>query len=70
MKKKEKSLEVAFEELDEIVKSLEQENISLEQSFRLYQEGVALLSLCNKELDLVEKQLIVLGEENESGDIS
>ncbi len=70
MKKKEKNLEVSFEELNQIINNLEQEDISLEQSFQLYQEGIALLKHCNKELDMVEKQLMILGEENESTDFS
>jgi exodeoxyribonuclease VII small subunit len=69
MKNEEKSLEVAFEDLNKIIGNLEKEDISLEDSFKLYQEGIVLLKHCNTALDKVEKQLIVLGEENESEDI-
>lgn len=65
MKKEEKTLETSFEELDEIIGKLEQEEISLEDSFRLYQEGMTLLKNCNDSIDKVEKQLIVLGEKGE-----
>lgn len=69
MKKDEKSLESSFEELNEIVKNLEKDDISLEESFKLYQEGIKLLEYCNKSLDKVEKQLIILGEKGESGEL-
>lgn len=63
--KEEKKLEVAFTELNEIIAKLEQEEISLEDSFALYQEGVKLLKHCNVSIDKVEKQLIILGENTE-----
>ncbi len=65
MSKDEKTLETAFEELEEVLKKLEEEDITLEESFDLYQEGMKLLKYCNKSIDKVEKQLIVLGEANE-----
>ena len=58
-----KSLEKSFEELEEIVGKLEDEEIGLEESFRLYQEGMKLLQKCNASIDKVEKELVVLTEE-------
>ena len=57
MSKDEKTLETAFEELEEVLKKLEEEDITLEESFDLYQEGMKLLKYCNKSIDKVEKQL-------------
>lgn len=65
MSEDKKTLETAFEELEEILAKLEEEDITLEDSFNLYQEGMKLLKYCNDSIDKVEKQLIVLGEENE-----
>lgn len=65
MSEEKKTLEDAFEELEEILEKLEEEDISLEDSFNLYQEGMKLLKYCNDSIDKVEKQLIVLGEVNE-----
>ncbi len=62
MKKEEKTLEASFLELNEIISKLEMEEISLEDSFSLYQEGIKLLKVCNDSIDKVEKQLIILGE--------
>lgn len=66
MKEKENNLEKSFLELNEIIKKLESEEISLEDSFSLYQEGIKLLKSCNDSIDKVEKQLIVLGEASEA----
>ncbi|MDF2803128.1 MAG: Exonuclease small subunit [Anaerocolumna sp.] len=62
MKKEEKTLEASFLELNDIITKLEMEEISLEDSFSLYQEGMKLLKVCNDSIDKVEKQLIILGE--------
>ena len=62
MSEENKTLEVAFEELENIIKELEEEDITLEKSFKLYQDGMKLLKHCNGSIDKVEKQLIVLGE--------
>ncbi|SHO52550.1 exodeoxyribonuclease VII small subunit [Anaerocolumna xylanovorans] len=66
MKEKENNLEQSFLELNEIIKKLESEDISLEDSFSLYQEGIKLLKSCNDSIDKVEKQLIILGETSEA----
>lgn len=66
MKKEEKTLEASFQEMNEIINKLEQEDITLEDSFLLYQEGMKLLKYCNDSIDKVEKKLIILGEKNES----
>jgi exodeoxyribonuclease VII small subunit len=65
----EKSLESSFEELNDIISRLEKDDISLEDSFKLYQEGIKLLQHCNNSIDKVEKQLIILGEKNESDEL-
>ncbi len=57
-----KTLEESFEKLDEIVSMLEKDDISLEESFRLFNEGVKLLKDCNDSIDKVEKKLVVLNE--------
>ena len=60
-----KTLEEVFEQLDEVVKHLEGETISLEDSFRLYHQGMELLKVCNDKIDLVEKKMLVLDENGE-----
>lgn len=65
-KGKEPGLEEAFEQLEEIVAALEQEEISLEESFRIYKEGMELLKKCNQAIDRVEKKVLVLNEDGET----
>lgn len=60
---KAKSLEASMEELEGVLKELEKEELSLEDSFRLYNEGMKLLKTCNDTIDKVEKKLIVLNKE-------
>lgn len=57
---KEKSLEASMEALEEVIAKLEEEDTSLEDSFKLYQSGMKLLKECNNAIDRVEKKLIVL----------
>lgn len=61
----EQTLEAVFEELDEVVKKLEGESVSLEESFRLYHKGMDLLKVCNEKIDTVEKKMMILDENGE-----
>ncbi|MDO5293108.1 MAG: exodeoxyribonuclease VII small subunit [bacterium] len=61
-----KTLEQSFHKLDEIVSQLEKEDISLEESFGLFNDGMKLLKECNDSIDKVEKKLVVLNEKQMS----
>lgn len=61
--KKEICLEEAFEELESLLEKLNDREVSLEESFALYQEGMQLLKLCNEKVDCVEKQMLQIDEE-------
>ena len=52
----EKTLEEAFTELDGLAEKLEDRETSLEDSFRLYRQGMELLKFCSEKLDTVEKR--------------
>lgn len=67
-KVKEFSLEEAFLKLDETVMRLEQEDISLEESFAEYQRGMELLKQCNEAIDKVEKKVLVLNEKGDTNE--
>ncbi len=62
MAKQVKTLEQTLEQLENVMGELEKEDISLEDSFRLYQEGMKLLKECNDSIDKVEKKLMILEE--------
>ena len=60
MPKKEQSFEEAMEKLEEIVNSLESGDFKLEESLKLYEEGVKLVNLCNDKITKVEKSIKIL----------
>ncbi len=57
-------LENSFKRLDEIIEKMEQGELSLEESFKLYKEGVGLVSACNESIDKVEKEIKVIEDES------
>ena len=61
--KKEKTLEEAFAELDEMLVKLADREVSLEESCEIYAEGTKLLKYCSDKLDRVEKKMLVMNEE-------
>ena len=66
MPKKEISFEKAMERLEEIVDSLESGECPLEESLKLFEEGVKLVKLCNSKLESVEgaiKKLVSINGE-------
>lgn len=69
MAKKEIKLEESFDKLNHILEELEKPEISLEDSFTLYQEGMKLLKTCNDSIDKVEKELIILSENGEANEL-
>lgn len=57
-----------FSGLDEVVRGMEKEDVSLEQSFDLYHKGMELLKRCGEKIDRIEKKMVMLddkGEEHE-----
>lgn len=54
------SLEETFEQIEMIIKQLESPEVTLDDSFRLYQAGVEKLKMCNLLLDTVEKKMQVM----------
>lgn len=59
------SLEETFEQIEEIIDKMEKQDVSLDESFLLYQQGVEKLKNCNELLDRVEKKLLVLNSVGE-----
>ncbi|MCR5343008.1 MAG: exodeoxyribonuclease VII small subunit [Butyrivibrio sp.] len=54
---KELTIEEAFSAVDEKIKELEKSDVSLEDSFKLFKEGMDLLKHCNDSIDKVEKKV-------------
>ena len=68
--KEEYQLEEAFAELDILAGRLEDRETSLEDSFRLYKQGMELLKFCNEKLDTVEKKMLQMNEDGTLSEFS
>lgn len=59
------SIEEAFETVEETMEKLRSDEISLEDSFALYKDGMEVLKACAGKIDKVEKEVLKLdGEGN------
>ena len=58
---KEPGFEASLERLEEIVKTLEEGDLPLDESLRLFEEGVGLTRTCAARLDEAERRIEVLG---------
>lgn len=56
----EKKFESALARLEEIVKELETGDLPLEQSLKLFEEGIKLSRICNKRLEDAERRVEIL----------
>ena len=59
------SLEEAFERIDVMTQQLQQGGTSLEESFRIWKEGMELLKKCGDKIDLTEKKVMQIREDGE-----
>lgn len=57
------TLEENFALLEETIERLDEEDISLEDAFASYSEGMKLLKICNEQIDRVEKKVLKLAED-------
>jgi len=64
--KKEPSFEQSLKRLEEIVDKLESEELGLEDSLKLFEEGVKLAEACGRRLDDAEKKVTILLKDRES----
>lgn len=64
MAKKELSFEESMQQLEEVVRLLEQGNVPLEEAIELYKRGMTLSKSCHDTLQQAEEQLITLVDRN------
>ena len=63
-KKEEKiTLEEALNKLDDTIEKLQSGEVSWEESFELYKEGMDYVKLCTETIDRVEKKVLMLNQE-------
>lgn len=64
--KKEETFEELLNRLEDITVKLEkEENISLEESMKLFEEGIKISKKCNKQIEESEKKITMLIKEND-----
>ena len=62
---KKENLEEMFDRLDQVIGTLEGEDVSLEEAFGLNDQGMKLIRRCNQTINEVEKKILVLDENGE-----
>ena len=60
------TLEENFVKIEEILSDLERSDISIEDAFNKYSEGVELLRRCDESIDKVEKKVLKLMEDGKT----
>ena len=60
MKRENKTFEQAVARLEEIVRSMEDGKLSLDDSLKAFEEGITLVRLCNGKLDSAEQRVRIL----------
>ncbi len=64
--KKEMGLEERVAAIELILDQMEDENVTLDESFELYKKGMEQMKAANQALDQIEKAMLVM---NESGEL-
>lgn len=62
------TLEEKLAKLDAMTEQLRKEDITLEESFSLYKDGMELIRQCNTDIDRVEKQVQILNADGQVTD--
>ncbi len=63
--KKQQTFETSLQELEKIVRGLEEGDLSLEDSLKLFEEGVKLSRECQERLNQAERRIeVLLKDEN------
>lgn len=60
------TIEDNFQKLEEILKQMQSENATLEDSFKLYKEGLEIVQECNRQIDKIEKKISIIEKDNDN----
>ena len=58
-------LEERFSMIEDILAQMGDENVTLDQSFDLYKQGIEQIKAANADLDRIEKAMLVMNEDGE-----
>ena len=61
---KEKNFEEMLDELEEIVESLEKDDLKLDDAISKFEAGMKIANNCNKKIEEAEKKITILINEN------
>lgn len=64
-KKEEVNFEELIQKLEEITNKLEKEQLSLDESVKLFEEGMHISKQCNSKLEDAEKRITILINQND-----
>lgn len=59
------NLEQLFEQAEDIISRLEQPDLSLEDAFLAYEQGMKVIKNCNEKIDIVEKKMLMMSGDGE-----
>lgn len=59
------NIEDNFKELDEILEKMQDEDVSLDESFEMYKKGIEIVKDSNEQIEKIEKQIEALEEESD-----
>lgn len=65
MPKKEQSFESSLEQLNNILLSLDDPNIGIDESLKLYEEGIKLIRACRKKIDNAKQKIKYIDDAEE-----
>lgn len=65
MAKNEENFEELMEKLEEITGKLEKDKLSLDESVKLFEEGMKISKKCNEKLEDAEKRITILLKTND-----
>lgn len=62
---KTEKLEDVIAQVEQCIARLEDPQVSLEDSFRYYEQGIAKLKLCNEKVEQIEKKMLMINSQGE-----
>ena len=60
------SLEDTFDKLEDILGQMESGELTMNESFKKYKEGIELVKKCSLMIDKVEKEMIIINDDRDS----
>ena len=60
------SLEDTFDKLEDILGQMESGELTMNESFKKYKEGIELVKKCSLMIDKVEKEMIIINYDKDS----